>query len=213
MHSSRGSIFDLDGTLLDSMSMWMNIDIRFLGEHGIEATEDYSQTVKTMGYHAAADYTAARYSLPLTPDEIIARWNEMADTAYDSEIRLKEGAADYLQRLRDAGQKLAVATALGLSSIERALGNNKVLHLFDALTMLHEASRGKSHPDIYLLAAERLGLSPGECVVYEDILPGILAAKSVGFTVCGVYDFSSKKDWDQIRETADYTISSWTELL
>ncbi len=213
MHSSRGSIFDLDGTLLDSMSMWMSIDIRFLGEHGIEATEDYSQTVKTLGYRAAAEYTAARYSLPLTPDEIIARWNEMADTAYDSEIRLKEGAADYLQRLRDAGQKLAVATALGLSSIERALGNNKVLHLFDALTMLHEVSRGKSHPDIYLLAAERLGLSPGECVVYEDILPGILAAKSVGFTVCGVYDFSSKKDWDQIRETADYTISSWTELL
>jgi HAD superfamily hydrolase (TIGR01509 family) len=213
MRSARGSIFDLDGTLLDSMSMWMNIDIRFLSEQGIQATEDYSQAVKTMGYRVAAEYTAARFNLSLTPEEIIARWNEMANVAYDSEIRLKEGAADYLLSLRDAGQKLAVATALGLSSIERALGNNKVLHLFDALTMLHEVSRGKSYPDIYLLAAERLGLAPDECVVYEDILPGILAAKSVGFTVCGVYDFSSEEDWSQIREIADFTISSWTELL
>jgi HAD superfamily hydrolase (TIGR01509 family) len=209
----RGSIFDLDGTLLDSMSMWMNIDVRFLGEHGITATEDYSQIVKTMGYQKSAEYTVERYGLPMTPDEVITRWSEMADVAYASEIRLKEGAADYLLRLRNSGHKLAVATALGLSSIEHALGNNKVLHLFDALTMLHEVSRGKTHPDIYLLAAERLGLPPAECVVYEDILPGITAAKSAGFVVCGVYDFSSEKDWDQIRKTADFTISNWNELL
>ncbi len=213
MRITRGSIFDLDGTLLDSMSMWMDIDIRFLGEHGITATEDYSQTVKTMGYRKSAEYTVSRYGLSMTPDEVIARWSEMADASYASDIRLKEGAADYLLRLRNAGQKLAVATALGLSSIEHALGNNKVLHLFDALTMLHEVPRGKTHPDIYLLAAERLDLAPSECVVYEDILPGIAAAKSAGFTVCGVYDFSSEKDWDRIQKIADFTISSWNELL
>jgi len=213
MRVTRGSIFDLDGTLLDSMSMWMNIDIQFLGEHGITATEDYSQTVKTMGYQKSAEYTIERYGLSMTPEEVIARWNQMADNAYASEIRLKEGAADYLLRLRNSGQKLAVATALGPSSIEHALGNNNILHLFDALTMLHEVPRGKTHPDIYLLAAERLGLSPGECVVYEDILPGITAAKSAGFIVCGVYDISSENDWERIRQTADFTISSWNELL
>ncbi|MBN1891322.1 MAG: HAD family phosphatase [Clostridiales bacterium] len=213
MRITQGSIFDLDGTILDSMSMWMDIDIRFLGEFGIRATEDYSQAVKTMGFRKAAEYTVSRYGLSLTPDEVIARWNEMADSAYASEIRLKEGAADYLKRLRDSGQKLAVATALGLDAVEQVLSNNRVIALFDTFTMVHEVSRDKSYPDIYLLAAERLGLAPSECTVYEDILLGIRAAKSAGFSVCGVYDFSSHKDWEQIQEVADHSISTWSGLL
>ncbi|NLO61962.1 MAG: HAD family phosphatase [Clostridiaceae bacterium] len=213
MLNAKGSIFDLDGTILDSMGMWMDIDIRFLREHGIRATEDYSQAVKTMGYRGAAEYTVARYGLSLSPEEVIARWSEMADAAYASEIRLKSGAIDYLRCLREAGQKLAVATALGFSSVESALSNNRILDLFDVFTMVHEVKRGKTHPDIYLLAAERLGFPPRDCVVYEDILPGILAAKSAGFTVCGVYDFSSARDWDRITEAADHTIADWSDLL
>lgn len=213
MNGARGSIFDLDGTLLDSMSMWMEIDIRFLGEHGITATEDYSQAVKTMGYRKAAEYTVARYGLSMSPDEVIARWNEMADASYTKEIRLKEGAEAYLRKINRLGQKLAIATALGLSSVMHVLGNNGVLSLFDSITMVHEVSRDKSHPDIYLLAAERLGLQPHECVVFEDILPGVSAAKSAGFKVCGVYDFSSRDDWKEIRAVSDYSIDSWQELL
>ncbi|NLW89510.1 MAG: HAD family phosphatase [Clostridiaceae bacterium] len=213
MNGARGSIFDLDGTLLDSMSMWMEIDIRFLGEHGITATEDYSQAVKTMGYRKAAEYTVARYGLSMSPDEVIARWNEMADASYAEEIRLKEGAEAYLRKINRLGQKLAIATALGLSSVMHVLENNGVLSLFDSITMVHEVSRDKSHPDIYLLAAERLGLQPHECVVFEDILPGVSAAKSAGFKVCGVYDFSSRDDWKEIRAVSDYSIDSWQELL
>lgn len=143
MLNAKGSIFDLDGTILDSMGMWMDIDIRFLREHGIRATEDYSQAVKTMGYRGAAEYTVARYGLSLSPEEVIARWSEMADAAYASEIRLKSGAIDYLRCLREAGQKLAVATALGFSSVESALSNNRILDLFDVFTMVHEVKRGK----------------------------------------------------------------------
>lgn len=213
MHQAKGSIFDLDGTLLDSMQMWMDIDIRFLSEHGITASKEYSQTVKIMGYRAAAEYTVNQFSLSLSADEVIARWSEMANESYASEIRLKEGAREYLLRLRQAGHKLAVATALTLSSVEYALKNNGVWDLFDSVTMLHEVSRGKNFPDIYLLAAQRLELQPNECVVYEDILPGILAAKSGGFSVCGIYDDSSQKDWSQIVAASDRTIKNWRELL
>ncbi len=213
MSITKGAIFDLDGTLLDSMQMWMDIDIRFLKEHGICATEDYSQTVKTMGYRKAAEYTIDRYRLSLTVDEVTNRWSQMADEEYATRIRLKDGAEEYLRHLHQKGLKLAVATALTRSSIEYALRNNGVLDLFSSVTMLHEVSRGKGFPDIYLLAAERLGFSPEECIVYEDILEGIHGAKAGGFRVCGVYDDSSAHDWPQIKFVADHTITGWHELL
>jgi len=213
MQNTKGAIFDLDGTLLDSMKMWMEIDIRFLKEHGICATEDYSQTVKTMGYRKAAEYTIERYHLRLSVDQVTARWSEMANEEYATRIRLKDGAEDYIRHLYKSGRKLAIATALTLSSVEFALQNNGVLDLFESITMLHEVSRGKGFPDIYLLAAERLSLKPNECVVYEDILEGISGAKAGGFLVCGVYDDSSMHDWPQIQSVADHAITSWHELL
>lgn len=213
MYNAKGAIFDLDGTLLDSMQMWMEIDVRFLKEHGISATEDYSQTVKTLGYRSAAEYTISRYHLDLSVDQVIARWSKMADEEYATRIRLKDGAEDYIRSLHRNGRKLAVATALTLQSVEFALSKNGVLDLFESITMLHEVSRGKGFPDIYLLAAERLSLKPCECVVYEDILEGISGAKAGGFRVCGVYDDSSALDWQKIQSVADHAIISWHELL
>jgi HAD superfamily hydrolase (TIGR01509 family) len=213
MENKKGAIFDLDGTLLDSMQMWMEIDIRFLKEHGICATEDYSQTVKTLGYRKAAEYTIERYHMPLSVDEVVSRWGAMANEEYATRIRLKEGAEEYIRRLHKNGRKLAIATALTLSSVEFALRNNGIFELFESVTMLHEVSRGKGFPDIYLLAAERLSLKPDECVVYEDILEGIFGAKAGGFLVCGVYDDSSMHDWSQIQSIADHAITNWHELL
>lgn len=213
MQNTKGAIFDLDGTLLDSMQMWMEIDIRFLKEHGICATDDYSQTVKTLGYRKAAEYMIERYHLPLSVDEVVSRWGAMADEEYATRIRLKEGAEEYIRRLHKSGRKLAIATALTLSSVEFALRSNGIFELFESVTMLHEVSRGKGFPDIYLLAAERLSLKPDECVVYEDILEGISGAKAGGFLVCGVYDDSSMYDWPKIQSVADHAITSWHELL
>jgi len=166
-----------------------------------------------MGYRKAAEYTIERYHLRLSVDQVTARWSEMANEEYATRIRLKDGAEDYIRHLYKSGRKLAIATALTLSSVEFALQNNGVLDLFESITMLHEVSRGKGFPDIYLLAAERLSLKPNECVVYEDILEGISGAKAGGFLVCGVYDDSSMHDWPKIQSVADHAITSWHELL
>ncbi len=208
----NGYIFDLDGTLLDSMQMWLEIDVAFLRELGFEADNSYSNAVKEMGYEAAAQYTVDRYQLDLSATDVISRWKEMSFVAYDRDIELKPGALDYLYLLKNQGKRLGIATALNQTHIEAALKRHDINHLFDTITMLNEVHRGKGHPDIYLLAAERMGVPPTECIVFEDILSGIMGAKKGGFTVCGVFDASSEEDWVEIGKFADITITHWDEL-
>ncbi|HHV32968.1 HAD family hydrolase [Caproiciproducens sp. LBM24188] len=212
MTQLKGAIFDLDGTLLDSMGIWAAIDKRFLAKRGIALPDDYVEKVTPMNYADAAAYTISRFSLNETPEEVIRDWVEMSEQAYRDEIPLKPGAEQYLRHLKQSGIKLAVATAQTPRLYEPALKRNGVLELFDAFADLSEVSRGKGHPDIYLLAAKRLNLSPAECTVFEDIHAGIQGAKAGGFSTCGVYDPYSEYEQDQIIRDADRFIRSYHEL-
>lgn len=213
MTDIKGAIFDLDGTLLDSLYVWEQIDIRFLEKRGFQATKDYTQAVTPLGFHKAAEYTIARFHLDETPEEVEKEWTEMAQQAYACEIMLKPNAMAYLTLLKSKGVKLGVATALRPESVEASLKHNGIHHMFDSFTMLHEVSRGKEFPDIYLLAAQKLQLAPAECIVYEDILAAVKGAKSGGFTVCGVYDSYAGHEWADIVNLSDFTVRDFAELL
>ena len=211
--SLQGAIFDLDGTLLDSLSVRAKIDVLFLQKRGIEVDEEYTRTVTALGFRDAAAYTVRRYNLSERPEDLIAEWVEMARRAYAEDIRLKPGAAEYLAGLREAGVRLGIATALHPENIEDVLANNGIREFFEGIATLTEVSRGKGFPDIYLLAASKIGLAPEHCVVFEDILLGIRGAKAGGFKVVGVLDEYSRHDFPAIREAADHTIGDFTEML
>lgn len=211
--SSKGAIFDLDGTLLDSLHIWEQIDIRFLEKRGFTATKDYTQAVTPLGFQRAAEYTIARFGLTETIEEVVDEWNQMTEQAYAAEIKLKPNALDYLLYLKKTGTKLGVATALRPDSVESVLKNNGIHHMFDSFTMLHEVSRGKEFPDIYLLAARKLALPPSSCIVYEDILAAVKGAKSGGFRVCGVYDSYSGDQWAEIVAMSDFAVRDYAELM
>jgi HAD superfamily hydrolase (TIGR01509 family) len=213
MPGFQGAIFDLDGTLLDSLHIWEQIDIRFLEKHGHQATPDYTREVSMLGFRKAAEYTIERYKIDATPDDLIREWNAMSAVAYAEEIKLKPGAREYLGHLKTAGVRLGIATALYPDRIRDVLTNNGIYEWFDSCTTLQEVSRGKGFPDIYLLAAEKLSLPPSECIVYEDLLIGIRGAKSGGFAVCGVFDPYTGEDWNEITAIADAVILDYRENL
>jgi len=213
MNGLKGAIFDLDGTLLDSMGIWAQLDRRFLAKRGIALPDDYVEKVTPMNYREAAAYTIARFSLPETADEIIREWVEMSAQAYRFEIMLKPLAEEYLRQLKRQGVKLAVATAQKPELYEPALKRNGIFDLFHAFANLGEVERGKGFPDIYFLAARRLGLPAQDCVVFEDISAGIRGAKSGGFQTCGVYDSYSDYEKGTIVQEADKYIENFGELL
>lgn len=207
----EGAIFDLDGTLIDSMWVWEKVDIDFLGRRGLAVPGDYGEKIKAMSFEQAAMYTIAEFGMKNTPREIMAEWNDMAAHEYAEHVFLRPGAREYLDELKAKGVKLAVATALTRGLMEPCLRHNGVLDIFDAVCSTDEAGRGKESPDVFLLAAEKMGVMPEKCIVFEDVLTAVKSAKRAGMTVCGVYDSYSSGDRAAIEACADMYIESFRD--
>ncbi|MGN1162196.1 MAG: HAD family hydrolase [Candidatus Fimenecus sp.] len=209
----KGVIFDLDGTLIDSMDVWNQVDIEFFKRRGMEVPEGYKKVISKMPFTAIAEYTKEKYSIKESAEEIIEEWHTIALEEYKYNVKLKDGAKEFIEKCKENGLKCTYATASADILCDTVLKANDVYEYFDSKAYVYEVDKDKSEPDIYLLAAERLNLNPQECIVFEDIIEGVKSAKKGGFTACGVYDDSSAKDEKEIREIADYYIKSFAELL
>lgn len=209
----QGAIFDLDGTILDSMGVWRQIDVEFLGRRGISVPPDYLEAITPLGFDRAAEYTIRRFSLPESREEIVREWYLMAENAYRYQVELKEGAGEWLNRLKSLNIPLAVATSSDEALFVPALKRTGIYDCFDAFVTVKEVARGKGFPDIYEKAAGRIGCVPEQCVVFEDILQGIRGAKMGGFCAVAVYDEDSTHEEQAMRDAADYYIYSFRQLL
>jgi len=207
----KGAIFDLDGTVLDSMDVWERIDIAFLEKRGFTVPEDYITEISSMSFAEAAVYTVELFGLKESPENIIEEWNSMAIDEYSHRVKMKPYALEYLQKLKVNGIKLGVATGLPKALYEPVLKNNGIYDLFNSITSSDEVNRSKAFPDIFILAAQKLGLAPSECIVFEDIPEGVRSAKQAGMTVYGVYDKYSEDFREDIENIADGYILNFSE--
>lgn len=209
----EGAIFDLDGTLLDSMHVWKEIDLEFLAKRGFSVPLGYSESLAGLSFRETAEYVIATFGLNETPDNIMQEWNRMAIEAYRHKVRLKPHAREYLLWLRERGVRLAVCTALSQKLYVPALQNNGIYELFDAFVSTDDVDRGKNFPDAYLLAAARLGIPPPDCAVFEDILPAVRGALAAHMQVYGVFDPSSEADREQIEAITQGYLYDFSEMM
>ena len=208
----KGAIFDLDGTLLDSMWVWNKVDVDFLGSRGFAVPPDYQKAISAMGFRETAEYTIKRFGLNENPEDIIQEWNDMAEHTYHYEVEIKPCVKETLEALKAQGVRLGIATASYATLFQECLKRNGVYDYFAAFTETKEVPRGKGFPDVYIKAARKMGCLPEECVVFEDIHKGILAAKTGGFYTVGVYDEKSSDSWEEIRRDSDCAISGFGQL-
>lgn len=209
----EGAIFDLDGTLIDSMGIWEKIDYDFLNKRNLKVPQDLKDKIGTLTFEEGANFFKKNFKLKESQEEILKEWHNMVVKEYSHNIKLKNNVRDFLINLKNKGVKLAIATSNTPELTKLVLENNKILDLFDSITTISEVNRNKTFPDIYLLCAKKLKLPAEKCAVFEDILPAIKSAKTAKMKTIGIYDDSSKDDENKIKEIADYYIYDYKELI
>ncbi len=208
------AIFDMDGTIMDSLDVWDRIDYSFLKEkRGIDVPPDYAHIISPMSFSEIAHYTKKRFNLPDTPSELMEEWTQMAIYEYSNNIKLKSGAKRYIKTLKDCGKKIVLCTSSPSSFYEPCLKNNGIYNLFDAFAGTCEVGEGKTSPTVFFLAAQKVGTPPEKCIVFEDIVFAAQSAKTAGMMACGVFDKRSAEHKERLREVCDYYIESFTQLL
>lgn len=205
-------LFDLDGTLIDSNGIWVDVDLKFLSAHGLEPTEEYAYTVGHSIFPVAAAFTREYYHLGQSAEEIMAEWLDLAGDAY-AHVALKPGAREYLDRRAGDGEPMALVTACVPALCRTALAVHGLEGYFRDLIFVQELGVEKRDPAAFRMTLERLGVPAAECTLYEDSPGACAAAQSVGITAVGVYDGFYAKFQDEMREKCDRYILSFTELL
>lgn len=209
----KGAIFDLDGTLVDSMWIWDKVDIDYLKNHNINLPKSLKDDVAHLSFDQSAHYFKDNFTLPYSIEEIKNQWMNMAYKEYKENVFLKPGVHRFLDTLKKSGIKIGLATSNCLPLLEVALKSNNIYDYFDAITITDEVCNGKKHPDVYLLAAKKLGINPDNCVVFEDILPALQGAKAAGMKVVCISDKYNDYTKEQVLEYADVYIDSYDEMI
>jgi len=208
----KGAIFDIDGTILDSMYVWEQAGELFLLDLGIVAEPDLSKKLSNMSMLQGAEFLKERYSLKLNVRDIINGINRTIKDFYYYNVQLKKGVERLLKAMQESGIKIVAATASDRRVIEKALGRLKIIDYFDRLFTCNEIGAGKDEPDIFLAAAGFMDTLPNETLVFEDALYAIKTAKAAGFKVIGVFDASSFENTDEIKQISDIYIEGLDEL-
>lgn len=205
----RFCIFDMDGTLVDSMAHWRSLGREYLTRRGVtEDVEPILERVKSMTMTESAALFIREFGLSGTPESVTAEMNAVMDGHYRTDIPLKPGVLKYLRALRGHGARMCVASATAAPLMVACFRRLGVEEYFDFLLSCEEVGAGKDRPDVFFAAARRLGGSPDETAVFEDALFALRTARDAGFYTVAVHD-SRERQWGQMEQLADECVADW----
>lgn len=214
MHNIKGAIFDMDGTLLDSMPVWHRLTQNYLKQFNVHITDEDFAACEGFSQPEVADYFLARHpELPLTRETMLGGMDALITSRYESIAVPKDGVLDFLERMRRQGVKMAIATLTARRHAEKALLDRDMMQYFEFMLTIEDIGVSKREPDIYLAAAERLGLAPADCMVFEDAPYAGVTAHRAGFQLCGLAEPAYAAGEAELRNVSDVFIEhSYSEL-
>ncbi len=207
----KGAIFDVDGTILDTMEIWEEMGERYLHSLGIEAEPNFSEILFTMTVPEGAAYTKKRYQLKQSEEEITQGILDMIRDFYYYEAPAKEGVIDFLKGMQQHGIPMVVATSCEREHVERAFERLGILDCFAKIFTCTEVGAGKTSPLIYQTAAGYLDAKPEEVLVFEDAIHAITTASAAGFVTVAVAEAYGRQAAEEMKAHTTYYIQDWTD--
>ncbi len=212
LNNIKGAIFDLDGTILDSMFIWNDIGYKFLEMKKIKVPAGADKQFTQMSLQQAAEYYIEHFDNTATIESIINDINMLVEGFYFNDVLKKEGVQDFLEQLKERGVKMCIATATDKYMVERALERNGLIHYFSEIFTCNGVGAGKDTPVIYDKALEHLGTPKEETFVFEDALYAIKTAQKAGYNVVGIKDVSEPADPEEVKAYCNIYINNYEEI-
>ena len=206
-------IFDLDGTLIDSMWIWKAIDVDFLEKRGMELPDDLQKAIEGMSFTETAMYFKERFNLNDSLDEIKKEWNDLAYDYYKNKINLKEDVIKLLDIFKNQGKLIGIGTSNSRLLAELVIKHRGVNDYFDTLITSCDVDKGKPSPDVFLKVSESLNVKPEKCLVFEDTYAGVQAAVNANMDCFAIYDKIASESEEDIIKTATKYIRSYDEII
>ena len=204
----KGVIFDIDGVILDSLSIWTDLGARYLKSKGKEPKKGLAETLFSMSMEQGAEYLADEYSLGLEHGEVFDGLCGMLRDYYYYEVQAKPGAAELIAGFRRSGIRITAATSSPREYVEKALARNGLLDNFEKIFTSSETGSSKHSPKIYDEAASFMRTKPEETFVFEDSLYALKTAAAAGYIAVGVFDAEGESDQEGMKETAQIYLKS-----
>lgn len=214
LKGKKAVIFDMDGSLMDSMWIWPEVDRIYMNKYNLTPPETFHKDIEGMSYTETARYFVDTFqTLDRTVEQVMNEWKEMTIGLYETRVFPKAGVLDFLDFVKKRGILLGIATSNNREIAEAALNACGLSQYFDSVRTSCEVAAGKPAPDVYLKVAGDLHVLPEECLVFEDVPNGIRAGKNAGMAVCAVDDDFSRSDEPEKKKLADYFIHNFYEIL
>lgn len=208
----QAALFDLDGTIIDSMDTWLEEGIALLNKYQIPNAIEICTRLVPKSMVTTCEYVSQNFSLPVSKEMLIHEWEKIMEEHYETDIKLKTGIKEALMYLKNQGIHLGVTTATNVEMTKKVLTKLGVLSLFDQVYTTQMVGKNKDYPDVYLECADKFGLKAYECAVFEDAYHAIRTAKQAGFCVVAVDEPTMAPYIDIVRNYCNYYIYDYGEI-
>ena len=211
MHFTH-ALFDMDGTLVDSMGYWDEVCGEYLRQVGLYS-EVVFETLKPMTLPQTAEYFESEFGIKVPVEKMEKEMCRIMLDHYENDIEVKPGVQAFLEAMQKKGIRMCVVSSSPTLLVETCLKRHRLTQYFEFLLSADEVGKGKTDPDIYFEAARRLGVEPQNTLVFEDAMPAGLTAKRAGFPTAAIFDETSAVEWDEFRKQTDFAFADWDEAL